>query len=248
MNFIRDNHLRNESKSLCEVCGDKARGCNFDAITCASCKEFFRRNAFKQKGLKCYFQNNCTIDVVSRRFCASCRLRKCFGAGMKKEYIMNEEQRHARKVKIIEKKRSRHSRKSDTIFDQHISNQFDQMMRDDGEAYPIMDQTDQLSDESPLPSPSLSPCSPCIATKGPKSPDLPIGTIVSSDVFGIEEKPKLSFRYSKEEIFSKNEKPEERNGEQNTVSSAAGMESITKLLSKVKSRHYSGTVESQRET
>ena len=34
-------------RSLCVVCGDRARGCNFGAITCASCKEFFRRNAFK---------------------------------------------------------------------------------------------------------------------------------------------------------------------------------------------------------
>lgn len=38
-----------ESKVVCEVCGDKARGNNFDAITCASCKEFFRRNAYKEK-------------------------------------------------------------------------------------------------------------------------------------------------------------------------------------------------------
>ena len=36
-------------RSLCVVCGDRARGCNFGAITCASCKEFFRRNAFKVK-------------------------------------------------------------------------------------------------------------------------------------------------------------------------------------------------------
>ncbi len=34
-------------RSACVVCGDRARGCNFGAITCASCKEFFRRNAFK---------------------------------------------------------------------------------------------------------------------------------------------------------------------------------------------------------
>lgn len=34
-------------RSQCVVCGDRARGCNFGAITCASCKEFFRRNAFK---------------------------------------------------------------------------------------------------------------------------------------------------------------------------------------------------------
>ena len=35
------------SRSPCVICSDRARGCNFGAITCASCKEFFRRNAFK---------------------------------------------------------------------------------------------------------------------------------------------------------------------------------------------------------
>ena len=32
---------------LCHVCGDKALGFNFNAISCESCKAFFRRNAFK---------------------------------------------------------------------------------------------------------------------------------------------------------------------------------------------------------
>jgi len=39
-------HVR--SDKLCAVCGDKALGCNFDAISCESCKAFFRRNAFKE--------------------------------------------------------------------------------------------------------------------------------------------------------------------------------------------------------
>lgn len=30
---------------VCSVCGDKALGYNFDAISCESCKAFFRRNA-----------------------------------------------------------------------------------------------------------------------------------------------------------------------------------------------------------
>lgn len=37
---------------LCGVCGDKALGYNFDAISCESCKAFFRRNA--PKGLVSY--------------------------------------------------------------------------------------------------------------------------------------------------------------------------------------------------
>ena len=30
---------------ICLVCGDVARGLNFDVVTCMSCKAFFRRNA-----------------------------------------------------------------------------------------------------------------------------------------------------------------------------------------------------------
>lgn len=32
---------------ICGVCGDRAIGFNFDAISCESCKAFFRRNAPK---------------------------------------------------------------------------------------------------------------------------------------------------------------------------------------------------------
>lgn len=39
----------NDSKKdkLCLVCGDKALGYNFNAVSCESCKAFFRRNAHK---------------------------------------------------------------------------------------------------------------------------------------------------------------------------------------------------------
>jgi hypothetical protein len=33
----------------CRVCGDKALGYNFNAVTCESCKAFFRRNALKDQ-------------------------------------------------------------------------------------------------------------------------------------------------------------------------------------------------------
>ena len=38
---------KNKEDKVCGVCGDKALGYNFDAISCESCKAFFRRNAFK---------------------------------------------------------------------------------------------------------------------------------------------------------------------------------------------------------
>ena len=38
---------RPKEQKLCGVCGDKALGYNFDAVSCESCKAFFRRNALK---------------------------------------------------------------------------------------------------------------------------------------------------------------------------------------------------------
>jgi hypothetical protein len=34
---------------ICLICGDVARGINFDVMTCMSCKTFFRRHALKSK-------------------------------------------------------------------------------------------------------------------------------------------------------------------------------------------------------
>ena len=38
---------KNKEGKICGVCGDHALGYNFDAISCESCKAFFRRNAPK---------------------------------------------------------------------------------------------------------------------------------------------------------------------------------------------------------
>lgn len=38
---------KHKDSKTCGVCGDRALGYNFDAISCESCKAFFRRNAHK---------------------------------------------------------------------------------------------------------------------------------------------------------------------------------------------------------
>jgi hypothetical protein len=35
------------SPLICRICGDVARGMNFDVMTCIGCKAFFRRNALR---------------------------------------------------------------------------------------------------------------------------------------------------------------------------------------------------------
>lgn len=84
----------------CMVCGDKALGYNFSAVTCESCKAFFRRNALAKKQFTCPFNQNCEITVVTRRFCQKCRLKKCLDIGMKSENIMSEEDKLIKRRKI----------------------------------------------------------------------------------------------------------------------------------------------------
>lgn len=87
---------------ICGVCGDKALGHNFNALSCESCKAFFRRNALTQKNFKCPFNNQCEITTITRRFCQKCRLDKCIAIGMCKDLIMSEEDKVAKRQKIQE--------------------------------------------------------------------------------------------------------------------------------------------------
>ena len=38
---------RGKTEKVCEVCGAPSLGHNFGAVSCESCKAFFRRNAFR---------------------------------------------------------------------------------------------------------------------------------------------------------------------------------------------------------
>uniref|UniRef100_A0A1E1X4I4 Putative nuclear hormone receptor 48 n=1 Tax=Amblyomma aureolatum TaxID=187763 RepID=A0A1E1X4I4_9ACAR len=104
---------RSELK-FCGVCGDKAFGFNFGALTCESCKAFFRRNAIKDKEFRCLFKDDCEVNTRTRRFCQRCRLQKCFAIGMKKECILSEAEKRKKRAKIEENrlKRALHPRPS----------------------------------------------------------------------------------------------------------------------------------------
>lgn len=104
---------------LCMVCSDKALGYNFNAVTCESCKAFFRRNALSRKEFVCAFNKNCDITVITRRFCQKCRLEKCLSIGMRKEYIMSEEDKILKKMKI-EQNRSKRKPTSMNVNDLKI--------------------------------------------------------------------------------------------------------------------------------
>ncbi|KAM8741916.1 androgen receptor-like isoform 1-T1 [Acanthopagrus schlegelii] len=70
------------AQRMCMICSDEASGCHYGALTCGSCKVFFKRAAEGKQKYLCASKNDCTIDKLRRKNCPSCRLRKCFEAGM----------------------------------------------------------------------------------------------------------------------------------------------------------------------
>lgn len=144
--------LPSNLQKICLVCGDKALGYNFNAVSCESCKAFFRRNALSGKELKCPFTNNCVITVVTRRFCQKCRLEKCLSVGMVKEFIMSEEDKAEKRRKIQE---NRAKKRQNTDTEDTVSSS--KNMKRDDEAYSTQ------SDQTPYEALSTS-CSPSSTT------------------------------------------------------------------------------------
>ncbi|XP_005089041.2 nuclear hormone receptor HR96 [Aplysia californica] len=93
--------MKLKDEKTCGVCGDKALGYNFNAITCESCKAFFRRNALKDKSMVCLFDNKCVVDLRTRRFCPACRIRKCYSIGMNRDMILDDSERRKRMSKVM---------------------------------------------------------------------------------------------------------------------------------------------------
>ncbi|CAG2169897.1 unnamed protein product, partial [Oppiella nova] len=106
---------------VCRVCGGRSTGFHFDAITCESCKSFFRRNALKNATrFVCYLGANCRIDLENRNKCKKCRLDKCFAVGMKSNLLYSDEQKQLRKS-IIESNRKRKTNEMTETNDESVS-------------------------------------------------------------------------------------------------------------------------------
>ncbi|KAH0616780.1 hypothetical protein JD844_028167 [Phrynosoma platyrhinos] len=102
---------RMKGEELCVVCGDKASGYHYNALTCEGCKGFFRRSITKNAVYKCKNGGNCEMDMYMRRKCQMCRLQKCKEVGMLAEsdrrdleigpistHCLNAQTNHAAKV------------------------------------------------------------------------------------------------------------------------------------------------------
>uniref|UniRef100_A0A4W5MLP2 Vitamin D receptor n=1 Tax=Hucho hucho TaxID=62062 RepID=A0A4W5MLP2_9TELE len=89
---------------ICGVCGDKATGFHFNAMTCEGCKGFFRRSMKRKASFTCPFNGSCSITKDNRRHCQACRLKRCVDMGMMKEFILTDEEVQ-RKKDLIQKRK-----------------------------------------------------------------------------------------------------------------------------------------------
>ncbi|XP_047494803.1 ecdysone receptor-like isoform X2 [Penaeus chinensis] len=81
-----------QQEELCLVCGDRASGYHYNALTCEGCKGFFRRSITKNAVYQCKYGHNCEMDMYMRRKCQECRLKKCLNVGMRPECVVPESQ------------------------------------------------------------------------------------------------------------------------------------------------------------
>nr|XP_042896023.1 orphan steroid hormone receptor 2 isoform X2 [Parasteatoda tepidariorum] len=75
---------------LCIVCGDKASGRHYGAVSCEGCKGFFKRSIRKQLGYACRGNRDCEVTKHHRNRCQYCRLQKCLVMGMRADSVQSE--------------------------------------------------------------------------------------------------------------------------------------------------------------
>ncbi|XP_068123420.1 vitamin D3 receptor-like isoform X2 [Hyperolius riggenbachi] len=97
---------------ICGVCGDKATGFHFNAMTCEGCKGFFRRSMKRKAVFTCPFNGDCRITKDNRRHCQSCRLKRCVDIGMMKEFILTDEEVQRKRDMIMKRKEEEAMRES----------------------------------------------------------------------------------------------------------------------------------------
>ncbi|CAG2099957.1 unnamed protein product [Medioppia subpectinata] len=132
----------------CRICGDIACGFHFDALSCESCKSFFRRNALKDMDdIKCFLGRNCEITVGNRKRCKRCRLDKCLAAGMKTHLIYSRKHKKDINVNISEQQLvsiNRPLTDYSTVFNELEANRFTELLNGTKKFQNLVDITNRI--------------------------------------------------------------------------------------------------------
>lgn len=85
-----DQSLIKPVVEYCVVCGDKASGRHYGAVSCEGCKGFFKRSIRKNLVYTCRGTGECAINKLHRNRCQYCRLQRCIALGMKQDSVQCE--------------------------------------------------------------------------------------------------------------------------------------------------------------
>ncbi|XP_060691792.1 nuclear receptor subfamily 2 group C member 2-like isoform X1 [Hemiscyllium ocellatum] len=88
--LIKTEVQRSQPAENCVVCGDKASGRHYGAVSCEGCKGFFKRSVRKNLTYSCRSSRDCVVNKHHRNRCQFCRLQKCLEMGMKMESVQCE--------------------------------------------------------------------------------------------------------------------------------------------------------------
>uniref|UniRef100_A0AAZ3S1H5 Uncharacterized protein n=1 Tax=Oncorhynchus tshawytscha TaxID=74940 RepID=A0AAZ3S1H5_ONCTS len=87
---LADQALSKPVVEYCVVCGDKASGRHYGAVSCEGCKGFFKRSIRKNLVYTCRGSGECVINKHHRNRCQYCRLQRCMVLGMKQDSVQCE--------------------------------------------------------------------------------------------------------------------------------------------------------------
>ncbi|EFO89278.1 hypothetical protein CRE_15100 [Caenorhabditis remanei] len=95
LNATENSNLGSTSSSsaslnLCMVCGAEKAAHHYGALSCVGCKGFFRRALLKADQLECAANGECTVSVLQKIQCRSCRFNKCLREGMNPAYSTHQ--------------------------------------------------------------------------------------------------------------------------------------------------------------
>ena len=82
--------------NACHVCKEEAgKHCYYGGQSCTSCRSFFRRSVQSGSWERyfCTKQRNCELSLKTRKKCQFCRYKACLNAGMKANWVLNEEEK-----------------------------------------------------------------------------------------------------------------------------------------------------------
>jgi hypothetical protein len=106
------------SEEKCPICGDSAaKHVHYGAMTCFSCRAFFRRSIQNKTAdnYVCRRTGTCEINLKTRKNCQFCRFQKCMTVGMKRGSVLTEEERNHRFRKTRDKPPGEQEDKSEAM-------------------------------------------------------------------------------------------------------------------------------------